>query len=387
MDRKLDIFSIPNRKMSDEEEVSINYFVQLDLFQTGYYYYTDEETKKLLDKLKAENKPIARVNLKINNMSLLDEKLSNEVKQAKAKKIVNKIRELQGEAEKKKTKKISSMTNVSFFDIDYKTILDLIIKENKVQNLTSHEELQLLHQNISLLSHIFGFKFQSPKTMVQINNQSLIHLENVFPEIKQFQDQANKKNLLEIEENLKKEDSTADKLKKDENFHLMNSTSDIIDIDEGFLIEEHLPEFLKGITWRLLYSRIRDGTSYNTLQRNTHKKGTVLILVQNEQNEKFGGLFTHSFEYSSGFFGTGEAFLFRFFQKTLKVYKSSFRNSLYCFADEDGFGMGSDNHYGLFVEKNLRNGSSHTCKTYLNDPLSSEPHFEVKKLEIWGFAD
>jgi len=33
---------------------------------------------------------------------------------------------------------MSSMTNVSFFDIDYKTILELIIKEESIKNLTTH---------------------------------------------------------------------------------------------------------------------------------------------------------------------------------------------------------------------------------------------------------
>ena len=90
-------------------------------------------------------------------------------------------------------------------------------------------------------------------------------------------------------------------------------------------------------------------------------------------------------EHSKNFFGTGESFLFKVKGQDVSVYNSSFRNDLYCFADEDGFGMGSDNHYGLFIDKSLRKGSTHTCQTYLNEPLSSESHFKVKNLEIWGF--
>lgn len=59
-------------------------------------------------------------------------------------------------------------------------------------------------------------------------------------------------------------------------------------------------------------------------------------------------------EHSSNFFGTGESFLFKVKGKDVTVYNSSFRNDLYCFADEDGFGMGSDNHYGLFIDKSLK---------------------------------
>ena len=30
------------------------------------------------------------------------------------------------------------------------------------------------------------------------------------------------------------------------------------------MIEEHLPNVFKGIPWELAYSKLRDGTSYNT---------------------------------------------------------------------------------------------------------------------------
>ncbi len=86
---------------------------------------------------------------------------------------------------------------------------------------------------------------------------------------------------------------------------------------------------------------------------------------------------TGSFDFRSKFYGTGESFLFKFTEDSVRVFKSSFNNDLYCFADEDGFGMGSDNHYGLFINKCLRKGSSHSCKTYLNDPLSEKSHFKI----------
>jgi len=58
---------------------------------------------------------------------------------------------------------------------------------------------------------------------------------------------------------------------------------------------------------------------------------------------------------------------------------------LYCFADEDGFGFGSDPHYGLFIDKSLKKGFSFECQTYKNEILSTENHFIIDKLEVWGF--
>ena len=67
------------------------------------------------------------------------------------------------------------------------------------------------------------------------------------------------------------------------------------------------------------------------------------------------------------------------------MYVVSFLNDLYCFGDEDGFGFGSDPHYGLFVENSLKKGFSFECQTYKNDVLSQKNHFFIDKLEIWGF--
>lgn len=76
---------------------------------------------------------------------------------------------------------MTSVTNVSFFDINYKTILKMIIKNENISELSTHSELQLLHQNIELFSQLFGFKFDEHKSINQINNQSLVQLENIYP--------------------------------------------------------------------------------------------------------------------------------------------------------------------------------------------------------------
>ena len=67
------------------------------------------------------------------------------------------------------------------------------------------------------------------------------------------------------------------------------------------------------------------------------------------------------------------------------MYMVSLINDLYCFADNDGFGFGSDHHYGLFVDSSLKKGFSFACQTYKNKVLSSENHFLIDKLEVWEF--
>lgn len=101
----------------------------------------------------------------------------------------------------------------------------------------------------------------------------------------------------------------------------------------------------------------------------------------------FGGLMTYSFEFHENFFGTGESFLFKLKNGELYVYSATMLNTFYCFVDDDGFGLGTGNHYGLFIDKTLRHGSSHNCKTYNNDVLSDDNHFDIYNIEIWGFRE
>lgn len=44
--------------------------------------------------------------------------------------------------------------------------------------------------------------------------------------------------------------------------------------------------------------------------------------------------------------------------------------------------MGSDEHYGLFIDCSLNKGSSHCCKTYANAVLGDNNHFSIKDIEV-----
>ena len=57
-------------------------------------------------------------------------------------------------------------------------------------------------------------------------------------------------------------------------------------------------------------------------------------------------------------------------------------NCYFCFSDKTGIGMGSDEHFGLFISSNLGKGSSFPCKTYGNSVLSSKNHFVIKDIEV-----
>ena len=60
-------------------------------------------------------------------------------------------------------------------------------------------------------------------------------------------------------------------------------------------------------------------------------------------------------------------------------------NLYFCHCDASGIGFGSEDFYGLFVDKSLTVGSSHSCKTYNNEILATKNNFNIKRLEVYGF--
>ena len=61
------------------------------------------------------------------------------------------------------------------------------------------------------------------------------------------------------------------------------------------------------------------------------------------------------------------------------------QNMYFCYCGNDGIGMGSDELFGLYVDKTMTKGGSHHCKTYANETLSEKNHFKIRDIEVWGF--
>lgn len=110
-----------------------------------------------------------------------------------------------------------------------------------------------------------------------------------------------------------------------------------------------------------------------------------MVVVQDAAGNVFGGFMTQGFALKDAFFGTGDSFVFKAAPDGVYTYVATSLNELYCFADADGFGFGSEPHYGLFVDHSLLKGFSFACQTYKNEPLSTSDYFAIDRLEVWGF--
>ena len=56
-------------------------------------------------------------------------------------------------------------------------------------------------------------------------------------------------------------------------------------------------------------------------------------------------------------------------------------------ADDTGFSVGAGDLYGLYVNSDLMNGSSHPCETFENVSLSYRLDFRILELEFWGLDE
>lgn len=90
------------------------------------------------------------------------------------------------------------------------------------------------------------------------------------------------------------------------------------------LLAKELPHSQQGRDWGLVYSTYRDGTSLNTLVRNSAEQGGPCVLVVKDSNGRcFGGYSSYPFARVAAYrhSGTGESFVYFFEDKdTLNVY-------------------------------------------------------------------
>ncbi|KAI5116309.1 hypothetical protein M0805_009635 [Coniferiporia weirii] len=164
-------------------------------------------------------------------------------------------------------------------------------------------------------------------------------------------------------------------------------------------------------SWTLLYSADQHGLSLNTLYARCAPSevvggggklpdaasGSALIALQDADGGVFGAWIGEGIHLSHGsYYGGGDSFLWRVDPHEpheLKVYKWTGRNGYVAFCDTDGFSFGGgEGHYGLYVDGNLIEGTTHPCPTFDNECLAQGTRrgrmvaFDCVGLEVWGIG-
>ncbi|XP_055728485.1 nuclear receptor coactivator 7-like isoform X2 [Salvelinus fontinalis] len=147
-----------------------------------------------------------------------------------------------------------------------------------------------------------------------------------------------------------------------------------------------LPARVQGYPWRLAYSTVEHGTSLKTLYRSLLEVDSpVLLVIKDMNNQLFGGYSTHPFRVSEHCYGTGETFLFSFCPE-IKVYRWTGENSYFVKGNIDSLQMGGGGgQIGLWLDADLYHGTTSSCATFHNQPLSSQKDFIIHSVEVWAF--
>jgi hypothetical protein len=165
-----------------------------------------------------------------------------------------------------------------------------------------------------------------------------------------------------------------------------------------------LPDILSIRDFRMVFSLIHHGAS---LDRYTpfsslssiilllcvrrmfsmgHDVGPCILIIKDEAGFVFGAFTGESWRRGEPrYYGTRETFLFSL-RPSFAVYKWSFKNSFFQLARDDGIAIGGGNHFGIWLDSNLRNGSSLECQTFDSPSLSSQMDFRCMALELWAFC-
>ncbi|XP_030014530.1 nuclear receptor coactivator 7 isoform X1 [Sphaeramia orbicularis] len=162
--------------------------------------------------------------------------------------------------------------------------------------------------------------------------------------------------------------------------------------DHSHLMDDHhlerlvvqMPPRTQGYPWHLAYSTAVHGSSLKTLYRNmAGLDSPVLLVIKDMQKKVFGAFCSDPFRVSKYCYGTGETFLFSF-NPDFQSYRWSGENSYFVSGNMESLQIGGGGGgFGLWLDADLYHGSSFSCPTFHNAPLSTQEDFIVQDLEVW----
>ncbi|XP_034031231.1 nuclear receptor coactivator 7 isoform X2 [Thalassophryne amazonica] len=174
-------------------------------------------------------------------------------------------------------------------------------------------------------------------------------------------------------------------LEVDDVLPILSDHSQLLDGHHLENLAAHMPARTQGCPWHLVYSTDVHGMSLKTLYRNmAGLESPVLLIIKDMNNKVFGAFSSHPFKVSRNCYGTGETFLFSF-SPEFKAYRWSGENSYFVNGQLESLqiGAGGGGGFGLWLDADLNRGSSYSCPTFHNAPLSTQQDFTVRNLEVW----
>ena len=184
-----------------------------------------------------------------------------------------------------------------------------------------------------------------------------------------------------------------------------------------------LPAAIKNQNYWLKYSLVRDGASLAILRRYVRGARRTILAIETTDGHVFGSFTSTNWRYErSGFYGTGESFLWRMrhsrktkcsslfdqaqLESEVDVYVCTHENEMIQLSTDEMIAVGggeveSDTDssveqrsnrfgFGLSIDDFMLHGTSSPCATYRNPCLvdggSKDKPFRIANVEVWTFT-
>ncbi|KAG2266312.1 hypothetical protein Bca52824_073391 [Brassica carinata] len=157
----------------------------------------------------------------------------------------------------------------------------------------------------------------------------------------------------------------------------LTGSSAFISADLFEFLHSCLPNIVRGCKWILLYSTLKHGISLRTLlRRSADLPGPCLLVAGDKQGAVFGAMLecplrtTPKRKYQ----GTNQTFMFTTIYGQPRIFRPT------------GNHLGCGGSFALCLDEDLLKATSGPSETFGNECLASSTEFELKNVELWGFA-
>lgn len=127
----------------------------------------------------------------------------------------------------------------------------------------------------------------------------------------------------------------------------------------------------------------------NTFYEKCRGASTTLIIMEDENGHKFGGMVHDTWRDDNMFYGDGQTFVFTFGSgDKIKFWEATMQNEMFQFSDQKCIGIGggyNEGRFSLYLGDNMYRGNSSKTECFDNECLSSKPQFLCMDMEVWGF--
>ncbi|XP_043787925.1 GTPase-activating protein skywalker isoform X5 [Apis laboriosa] len=189
-------------------------------------------------------------------------------------------------------------------------------------------------------------------------------------------------------------------------YPIQSICSQILDMPDLFTLWSWLPMRITMYQPILLYTTEEHGCSLTTFYVRVEQHEPTLLMIKTCNNEVFGAYCStrwceRNMKNDKGqrqaYFGTGETFLFSLYPERAKypwVGMDSSHNDpkvhhsaeLFMAADSKMITIGGGDGQAIWMDENIRFGKTDRCSTFNNPPLCASGDFEIRVLEVYGFA-